>query len=113
MLCAIPRQEFEAVAQSIAVTHQPTQLKRDSTRGKGQFQRGDFPWFQLSGKGYANAILSKLNGPSPKFQGSFRPEHSNRHSYVQRVTRIFPQFLWVSPVCEHPPRVLFSEDLDS
>ena len=90
MLCAITRQELEAVAQPVAVANKCTQSERRSTCRQGQLQCGDFARFQLSGKGYANTILSKFDGSSPKIQGRFGPEHFHRHSYVQRIAWIAP-----------------------
>jgi hypothetical protein len=43
MLGAIARQELEAVAQSIPITHKCAQLERRSTLRQGQLQGGDFP----------------------------------------------------------------------
>lgn len=90
MLCAITRQELKAVAQPVAVANKCAQSERRSTCGQGQFQCSDFARFQLPGKGYANPILSEFDGPSPKIQGRFGPEHFHRHSYVQRIAAIAP-----------------------
>jgi hypothetical protein len=58
-------QEFEAVAQALAVADDGANFQRVGAEGQRHFERDDFAGFELTGESCADAILAKFGGASP------------------------------------------------
>jgi hypothetical protein len=59
-------QKFEAVAQSVAISHQGAKPDGEWRQGLCQFHGDDFARLQLAGQGGPDAVFSQFARSSPK-----------------------------------------------
>ena len=65
-------EEFEAVAEAVAIAHDGADFQWVGAEGQGNFEGDDFAFLEFSGESGADAILTEFGGVSPagaKFAG--------------------------------------------
>jgi len=81
-------EEFEAVAEALAVTNDGADFQGIGTERQGNFEGNDFSGFEFAGKGGADAILAKFGGASPAVAEFAILKHADLHAGVEGKARV-------------------------
>ena len=81
-------EEFEAVAEAVAVTHDRPHFQRIWTERERNFEGDDFAGFEFAGKRSSNAVLANFGGVSPAIFKFSVLEHADMHAGVEGEARI-------------------------
>src|SRR5450432_3480857 len=68
-------EKFKAVTQAVVVAHNRPQFQRKRDGGERELHGNHFPRFNFAGQSGADAVGSKLGGPSPERHRLSLPEH--------------------------------------
>jgi hypothetical protein len=75
-------EEFEAVAEAVAVTHDRPYFQGIWTEGKRNLEGDDLSGFEFAGEGSSNAVLADFGGVSPAILKFSVLEHADMQAGI-------------------------------
>ena len=79
-------EEFEAVAEAVAIAHDGADFQWVGAEGQGNFEGDDFAFLEFPGESGADAILTEFGGVSPAVLEVAVLEHADVHAGVDGKT---------------------------
>jgi len=81
-LAVVEGEEFESVAEALAVANDGADFDGIGRKGQGNFQSDDLAGFEAAGKGGADAVLAHFGGASPASAELSGLKHFDLQAYV-------------------------------
>ena len=87
-LGVVKGEEFETVAQAVAITDDSANFQWVGTKRQRNLERNDFAGLKLAGESGADAVLAQFGGASPTILEFSGLKHADLHAGVNGKARV-------------------------